>query len=255
MNITNQQREQFNSEGYMIVPEFLDANELEMIRDICDTGIKEIEEKMRSKGVTKDKINVLGKKYFINQPHKKHPILKSVIFSQKCAEVCRATIGEIAYLHNEQFVVKLTDRATSFAWHQDSGYSVFNGGAERHNPYVTFWIALDDMSSENGTISVLPFSREPASRELLEHTWDEKADAMVGYWGNDPGDLVEVPAGSLVVFSSRLLHKSGANVTKRPRRSYFIAFTPKLFRFAENSKGVYNSGEPLLLDGKFQQGL
>lgn len=43
----------------------------------------------------------------------------------------------------------MADGETSFAWHQDSGYSVYQGGASRHKPYVTFWIALDDMSEKN----------------------------------------------------------------------------------------------------------
>lgn len=252
MKITEKQKNHFEQEGFMIVPDFLTQEELEKIQAICNASIQEKEEELRSKGVSKDGINVFDKKYFINHARKNHFELKSLIFSEKCAEVCKATIGENAYLHNEQFVVKMTDKATTFAWHQDSGYSVFNGGAEEHNPYITFWIALDDMSSKNGTISVLPFSREPSSRQLLEHTWDDEVDAMVGYRGDDPGDLVEVSAGSLVAFSSRLLHKSGANTTDKPRRSYFLAFTPDLFHYKDSSKGVYNSGEPLLVNGVLQ---
>ena len=249
MLISEQQRNQYEREGYMIVPGFLDQEELAMVRAVCDAGITEIEEEMRSKGVTRDRINVLNRKYFIGNPRKRHRVLESLVFNRKCLEVCRATIGDEVFLHNEQFVVKMTDTATSFAWHQDSGYSVYNGGAEKHNPYITFWIALDDMKSENGTISILPFSREPASRELLEHIWEGEADAMVGYHGNDPGDLVEVPAGTLVAFSSHLLHRSGANSTKHPRRSYFIAYTPTLFGYQNDPEKVYSSGEPLAVVG------
>src|SRR3546814_17430054 len=126
----------------------------------------------------------------------------------------------------------MTDTATRFAWHQDIGYSVYQGGAEEHKPYVTFWVALDDMSSANGTISVLPYPRSP-SRGLIKHVWKNEVNAMVGYDGEDEGDLVEVKAGSLVVFSSFLLHKSGANTTTNPRRSYFVAFPTELFRSEE----------------------
>lgn len=249
MRISDEQRRQYKRDGFMIVPDFLTTVELDTVRRICDERIAAIEADMKARGVTEDRINVLGKKYFIINSRKEHPELRSIIFSEKTAEVCRATIGDTAWLHNEQFVVKMMDTETSFAWHQDSGYSVYNGGAEPHEPYVTTWIALDDMSAANGTISVLPFSRAP-SRELLEHTWDDSVNAMVGYSGNDPGDLVEVPAGTLVAFSSRLLHKSGANTTSRPRRSYFVAFTPTLFSHADKSKGVYSAAEPLLDKGQ-----
>lgn len=250
MKISEKQRQQYLDQGFMIVPDFLTPEELETVRTVCDTRIADIEADMKSRGVTEDRINVLGKKYFIINSRKEHPELKRIIFSEKTAEVCTATIGTTAWLHNEQFVVKMMDTQTSFAWHQDSGYSVYNGGAAPHKPYVTTWIALDDMSKANGTISVLPFSRAP-SRDLIEHTWDQSVNAMVGYSGDDPGDLVEVPAGTLVAFSSFLLHKSGANTTDRPRRSYFVAFTPTLFTHADESKGVYSAAEPLLENGRF----
>jgi ectoine hydroxylase-related dioxygenase (phytanoyl-CoA dioxygenase family) len=37
---------------------------------------------------------------------------------------------------------------------------------------------------------------------------------------NDPGDPVNVPAGSIACFSSTLFHRSGANTTDRMRRVY-----------------------------------
>ena len=248
MKITNAQKEHYRQEGFMIVPDFLNAAELEAVRKACDQSIHDLESEMRAKGVTRDRINVLGKKYFVLNPRKQQTVLSDIVFSEKAAEVCGATIGDKAYLHNEQFVVKMTDTDTSFAWHQDSGYSVYQGGAARHKPYITFWIALDDMSVSNGTISVLPFSRA-GSKDLVEHVWVEEQNAMVGYQGEDPGDPVEVTAGTLVAFSSFLFHKSGANMTNKPRRSYFVAYTPELFTHADVSKGIYSSGEPLLVNG------
>jgi len=249
VNINEEQKRQYVEEGFMIVPDFLSPDELKNVREACDVSIREIEEDMYKRGIKEDRINVLNSKYFINNARDRHHKLKEVIFGDKIRKVCAAVIGNTAYLHNEQFVVKMTDTATSFAWHQDSGYSVYQGGAQAHKSYLTCWIALDDMSSQNGTISVLPFSRSP-SRELIEHYWDKSVNAMVGYQGEDPGDLVEVKAGTLVAFSSFLLHKSGANQTSRPRRSYFIAYTSELFTHADASKGIYSSGEPLMVGGE-----
>ena len=249
MQINDAQKESFRTNGFMIVEDFLTGEELDAARAACDAEVERSAREMREQGVSENGINVLDRKYFILNARLRRPDLRRIVFSGKTEAVCRATIGETAYLHNEQFVVKMMDRATSFAWHQDSGYSVYSGGAARHEPYVTCWLALDDMSAANGTISVLPFPRHEPSRELLEHTWSQEVNAYVGYEGGDEGDLVEVPAGTLVAFSSRLLHKSGANTTARPRRSYFVAFTPTLFLHGDASKGVYSQGEPVIVDG------
>lgn len=251
MHISDEQQSHFADKGYMIVPNYLDEAELVLARQVCDESVAAIETDMRARGLTEDRINILGKKYFVSSARKTHPELLPLIMSEKAAAVCHAAIGDNVYLHNEQFVVKLCDTETSFAWHQDSGYTVYSGGAAPHPPYLSFWIALDDMREANGTISVLPFDRAP-SRGLLEHTWSSEAKAMVGYQGDDAGDLITVAAGTLVAFSSFLLHRSGANTTDRPRRSYFIAYTPTLFTHADPAKGIYSSGEPLLLDGIYQ---
>lgn len=234
----------------MVLEGFLTPEEVDLVRNACDDEVERVANDMRAKGMSENGINVLDRKYFINNARLSRPELGRILFSGKVEDVCRATIGGTAYLHNEQFVVKMMDKATTFAWHQDSGYSVYNGGAEPHEPYVTCWVALDDMSEANGTISVLPFPRYEASRELLEHVWSDEVNALVGYQGDDEGDLVKVPAGTLVAFSSRLLHKSGANTTDRPRRSYFMAYTPTLFRHQDASKGVYSHGVPVLVGGE-----
>jgi ectoine hydroxylase-related dioxygenase (phytanoyl-CoA dioxygenase family) len=250
MTIPAEQRMSFANNGFMILEGFLTTGEIDLVRDACDKEIERVASQMRSEGVPEDGINVLDRKYFINNARLVRPALLQILFSEKVADVCRATIGDAAYLHNEQFVVKMMDKATTFAWHQDSGYSVYKGGAQPHDPYVTCWVALDDMSEKNGTISVLPFPRYEPSREILEHVWSDEVNALVGYQGDDEGDLVEVPAGTLVAFSSRLLHKSGANTTDRPRRSYFMAYTPTLFKHQDESKGVYSQGVPVLIDGE-----
>ena len=38
------------------------------------------------------------------------------------ADVCRATLGDTAYLFWEQYVVKGAEAGMKFSWHQDSGY-------------------------------------------------------------------------------------------------------------------------------------
>lgn len=234
----------------MILPEFLDNAELGVVRTACDRAVERVARDMRSRRVSQQGINILDRKYFISGDRDRQPELDRIIFSEKTEALCRATIGDTAYLHNEQFVVKMMDKDTSFSWHQDSGYSVHKGGAARHEPYVSCWIALDDMSEANGTISIIPFSRYASSRDILEHKWSDEAHAMVGYDGDDPGDLVEVSAGTLVAFSSRLLHRSGANTTPRARRSYFVAFTPTLFTHQDRAKGIYSQGTPMIENGQ-----
>ena len=123
------------------------------------------------------------------------------------AQIARGALGDTVYLFNEQFVIKAAERGMKFGWHQDSGFIHYP-----HEPYLTCWIALDDVTEENGTVYLLPYSRA-GTRDVVEHFHDEETNDLIGYFGDDPGDPVIVPAGSIACFSSTLFHRSGPNMT------------------------------------------
>ena len=264
VTVTSAQREQFRSEGYFVAESALDAELLDIAQSTCDRARATLERDMRERGENRhDAISILGSRYFLRKSRERYPELRRVLFNETTAALCRATIGATAWLQNEQFVVKLREPTSTFPWHQDSGYNVYRGGAERHTPYVTLWLALDDVGHANGTISLLPWSAVGAG-ELLEHRWDEATESWVGYDGDEQGVEIEAPAGSLVCFSSLTLHRSAPNTTNRPRRSYVIQYTPTLFRRANDFSGVrggtqtdlrgagdiFSDGDPFLLDGR-----
>lgn len=71
---------------------------------------------------------------------------------------------------------------------------------------------------------MLPYSRA-RTREVVEHVHDEETNDLVGYFGDDPGDPIIVPAGSIASFTSTLFHRSGANTTDRMRRVYLAQYS------------------------------
>ena len=157
VTVTSAQREQFRSEGYFVVESALDAELLDIARSTCDRTRAALERGMRERGEDRhDNISILGSRYFLRKSRERYPELRRVLFNDTTAALCRATIGATVWLQNEQFVVKLREPTSTFPWHQDSGYNVYRGGAERHPPYVTLWLALDDVNHANGTISLLP---------------------------------------------------------------------------------------------------
>ena len=83
-----------------------------------------------------------------------------------------------------------------FAWRQDSGYVKFRDPDNVHNPYLTCWIALDDMSEENGTIFVMPHDRLNTYNRILPHHAEPGTNDLIGYEGDDPGEKIEVSAGT-----------------------------------------------------------
>ena len=231
--VTEAHQAQFTQDGYFILERVIPDEIVEMLRAELTAGIARIEAEMDAQGTDSIGINHRGKRYFIANSLPVAPRLGEFVFSDLTAEICRATLGEEAWLFLEQYVVKLAEVGTTFAWHQDSGYlkSIL---PEYTTPYLSLWCALDDMTEENGTIYVLPYSRA-GTNEVIDHVQEQGSNDLVGYFGDDPGDPVIVPAGSIAVFSSTLLHRSGFNRTDKPRRSYLVQYSPELVPVAEGS--------------------
>src|SRR6478735_3979742 len=92
---------------------------------------------------------------------------------------------------------------------------------------------------------MLPYKRAGGS-ERVEH--ERKGTDLVGYHGEDPGDPVIVPAGSIAVFSSTCFHRSGVNTSPRPRRVYLAQYSPEPILNDEGKPVIV--AEPFLKDGQ-----
>src|SRR5688500_283670 len=142
---------------------------------------------MDAPGVDQLGLNQRGKRYFLANQHHQVPRVREFLFSELMADICRATLGPEAYLFWEQYVIKCADKGMKFSWHQDSGYVGPN-----HKPYLTCWIALDDVSEENGTVYLLPFSHS-GIRTWVKHVQDPESNDLVGYFGKERGIPITVP--------------------------------------------------------------
>jgi ectoine hydroxylase-related dioxygenase (phytanoyl-CoA dioxygenase family) len=241
IEISDQQRRQFEQEGYFVIENAIPPNHLEVVRDICEELISETDQELERDGLISRDITHKGKRYFIDGAFPRKPRLGEFLFSEYMAEVCRATIGPDAFLFKNQYVVKCAEVGMNFSWHQDSGYI-----AEPHEPYLTCWCALDDVAEENGTVYILPWS-QGGGGGVEEHVREQGSNDLVGYFGDEPGVPVVAPAGSIAVFSSRTFHRSGANPSKRMRRIYLAQYSPVEMPLKE---GTTRQAVPFVKDGQ-----
>jgi ectoine hydroxylase-related dioxygenase (phytanoyl-CoA dioxygenase family) len=244
------QREQFAREGYAVFERALEGDLLELLREQCAAFVAREDARMDAAGVDTLGISHRGKRYFANECQREQPSLRAMLFSETMADVCRATLGDDAYFFFDQYVVKGPEGGLPFGWHQDSGYVVGNGGPVDHAPYLTCWCPLDDATAENGTVRVLPFSEVPLSRDwIMPHERQPGTNDLVGWKGNDEGVVLEVPAGSVVAFSSHLLHTTGANRTDKMRRVYLAQYTPEVM-LNPGTRQLRRNAIPLLQKGE-----
>jgi ectoine hydroxylase-related dioxygenase (phytanoyl-CoA dioxygenase family) len=235
--ITSKEARRFRDEGFFILESVVPDEDLETLRRECQRLIDERDREMDRLGVDRLDLDHRGRRYFVHA-YGKSPAVQRFLFSDLMAEIARAALGDTVYVFNEQYVVKAAERGMKFGWHQDSGFIPY-----AHQPYLTCWIALDDVTEENGTVYVLPYSRA-GTREVVEHVRDEETNDMIGYFGEDPGDPVVVPAGSIACFSSTVFHRSGPNRTDRMRRVYLAQYSAEPI-LSEDRSRPRHLAEPL----------
>ncbi len=240
--VTSEHARQFREEGFFVLRGIVPPGDLDTLRSECQRVIEAREQEMDRLGVDKLDLDHRGSRSCLHA-YGKSPAVERFLSSDLIAQIAQAALGDTVYLFNEQYVVKAAERGMQFSWHQDSGFIDY-----AHRPYLTCWIALDDMTEANGTAYLLPYSRA-GTRGFVKHVRDKESNDLVGYFGDDPGDPVIVPAGSIACFSSTLFHRSGLNTTDRMRRVYVAQYSAEPI-LNEDGSQPRMLAESLLVDGK-----
>ncbi len=246
--VSQEQKQQYHDEGYMILPGVIPPDMLEMLRNECSYFLGYFDSQLDARGNTTEGINHRSKRYFIANMYRLSSRMWQFTFSDLLAQVATAALGPDVYLFNEQWVVKGADKGMKFAWHQDSGYVKHGDKMTTHKPYLTVWCTLDDVSEENGTVYLLPHSRGGTKNNLVDHTQESGTNDLVGYAGDDPGIPIIAPAGSIVAFTSFNFHRSGANNTSKMRRIYLPQYSAEPIKSTAGERWAMDV--PFVKDGQ-----
>ncbi len=159
-----------------------------------------------------------GAMHSITSPHLYDEIFLKRVRDPRVADVVSGLIGPDLASHNTLFIFKAPGIGLPFPWHQDLWY--FQKRFETETTVGT-WQTVDDADTENGCLRVIPGSHK---WEVLEHDeldgFQQQEFKLARVPEGETGIPVEMPAGSVLWFHSRLLHRSTHNHSDRFRRVY-----------------------------------
>jgi len=114
-----------------------------------------------------------------------------------------------------------TNRPTE-AWPPHSDWAYFRA-QDYPQTVVSSAIAVDDLTAANGTMRFWPGTND----EYVEHErFDNGLGVPAEHVDHDDSELLEAPAGSLILFDSLVWHESSANDTDDPRRLMIYSHFP-----------------------------
>ena len=232
MKISSEQVAAYRRDGFTVVEDILTADELQQTREhiegIAEGRIPFPESNIEYEPGTRDKGRSLDTLRKINEAAPHDPFYMEYARHPGIMEVVTALLGPDIKLFGDQTFMK-PPGGVEKPYHQDSAYFKVEPA-----DLVTAWMALDDVTLENGCLWVVPGSHLQGIRDhSQEWVVGDRTDKQVP---DDAIDLTrEVPitlrAGSCSFHHSVLLHRSGPNHTPHRRRGLAVHYMSSRLRW------------------------
>jgi len=252
--LSKAQKEEFLSDGYLVVEDVVDAALLRAMKDDFSNWVEESRSHTEPYGET-----INGRPRFDLEPghNAEKPGLRRVnapvevsdayfqaMTSSKMTDCVADLIGPNVKFHHSKINSKLPGGETVVKWHQDFPFTPHS-----NDDIVTALLMIDDVTIENGPLEVVPGSHKREIHSLWHDGIFTGAVADDVAKASAPkADRCIGPAGSVCLMHTRLLHGSTANLSKDPRTLFICVYT------AEDAVPVSPSPMPTKYEGLVVRG-
>lgn len=226
--LTADQLASYRDQGYLVIENFLDAEELAEWSRVTDEAI---EQRLHTKMPAGSHAlhNQGDPDAFYAQVFTQclrladtHPGMRRLMYDPRIGRLgaTLAGVDGLRVWHDQALYKPPFGNPT--AWHLDNPYWSFTS-----RDALSIWIALDDATLGNGCLWYVPGSHRTARHENSGIGPAQSALFKVyPEWRELAPVACPCPAGSAVWHNGLTAHGAGANMTNRPRRAMTCAFMP-----------------------------
>lgn len=241
IKLNDGQLEEFEALGYLILPEVFNHQEVQALRQAADRILELMVNSSLATGTLNPRLDIRQSGDLVDV-RKVQPVndLESIVQAASGDDRLLAPMRQLMQaepiLMEEKLNYKQTIRCpqllerfklhqgiSMFALHHDWGYYRANGYPE---DTLSSAISLDDTTPQNGPIRVIPGTHRqdwPLKHPDPSSGNGEVLDDLFSATDRVP---VIAPAGSVMLFHSKLLHDSCPNETNQPRRVMIYSHYP-----------------------------
>lgn len=219
-------RNQFEEDGFVIVEDFFSEQFMKEIDEQLSNYIKKEVPKLKPERVffedgknsaikSMSRMNDESRFFYDFKEHPKVKHLVADIFEVEVNEIVSETL---------QFFGKPAFEGSITPWHQDNGFQHYNPPES-----LMIWVALQDVDEEMGCVI---FATGSHKQGVVSHT----PSGVLGFSQTveippDPAVFPEVKAvmkrGSMSLHHCNTFHRSGPNLTDRPRPALSVNYRTK----------------------------
>jgi phytanoyl-CoA hydroxylase len=223
MNSTDEMRTHFYDQGYLVVPQVLNATEVRELQVVCDEFVetsRSLQESANGLELAPGHTPHDPRLRRINGAHRAHRLFQQMVTHHAIMGVATALLGPNVRFHHAKLTFKLAHHGEAVEWHQDWAFF-----PQTNDSMLEIGVCIDDVGEDNGPLMVIPgshvgpvmdhhhngcFAGTVAASELRDKV--ESAVSMTG------------PAGSITVHHVRTLHGARRNTSDRSRRVLLLGY-------------------------------
>ena len=220
-NLSAEQFRQFQNDGYLFVPGFLDEEETHLLQQACRQDALLQQNAMHVMDASGRRTNLS----LWNHPG--NDIYGMIARCERMVDSVERLLEDEVYHYHSKLSAKQPRVGGAWEWHQDYGYWYKNGCL--FPDMLSVFIAIDACTRENGCMQVLRashklgrvdhgFAGEQTGADL-ERVEEAKKRLELVY--------CEMAPGTALFFHSNLLHTSEANLSDKPRWGLICCYNTK----------------------------
>jgi phytanoyl-CoA hydroxylase len=236
MELSKEQLEEFETNGFLLIRNFLDAKSCDAIKDVAKVHLKykiePIETDYEYIGID----NEIYKKSVrrLRQVYDRDILFKNWMRNKEIKPILKQVLKEEPILitaHHNSIMTKLAQSSTATEWHRDIRYWHYDS-----DNLVSIWLALDSENQENGVLEFIPKSHKI---EFSKESFDEKSffiDNEINKKFIDSKVSFNLEKGDVVLFHCQTLHRANANSSKEDKISFVYTVKGKSVNAIKGSR-------------------
>lgn len=219
MKLTNNQVEEFKTNGFLLIRNYADPKRCDQIREKALEHLAQKIDPIESEEEYLQKESSSTTVRRLRQVYDRDPLFAAWMTNPDIRPALEQLLGEeprLLLAHHNSIMTKLPQKSSVTSWHQDIRYWHYE-----NDNLLSVWLSLGDEYLENGLLEFIPGSHKM-------HFRPEQFDEQSSFRDDLPQNQeiiskrvhYELHKGDIVLFHAKTLHYANQNSESTPKISF-----------------------------------
>lgn len=226
MQLTKEQINKFNKDGFLILKNFAENI---LCEEILEKTKKHIEKKITPFESEQDYLNEINDSITLRrlrQVYEREEVFRKWMTNNNIKPILTQLLDDepiLTLAHHNSIMTKMPKESSRTFWHQDRRYWNF-----KNDNLISVWLSLDEEFLENGVLEFIKGSHKMQfSKEQFDKNTNFKDDLLKNKEIIKQKVHTNLSKGDVVLFHCKTLHHANKNTTNKAKISFVYTVRAK----------------------------